>query len=389
MFSVNGSTWQVQSTNAHASNILANMNSQLQAQGLPIVTATVGNVLWFYCLAAGQEIAQLVDIPLNAAKNSFDLANCDDNQIYSLLPIAGTSLIPASYSSMYVTFTATAGGPLTVASGSHVVVSGLTNKFITQSVITIPASQSGTVFTIADSTGPITVVSGQANGLVESYANFKSVINNSPCLVGSNIETATAARARMLAGNTIGNNLNGLITALRGLPGITGANAYFNYGLGGLVLPGIAGNITIAPRTCYIVVNGQSSHIASTYWSIMNAPTQGAQVQNVVTLSNQTIPISYDYASPSPVYLKVYVQSSTISNGGYQSALYNVIAGITGAMGQVITSDYMMQQIGNFPYANIEGVLVSLDGVNFGVAVNIPCNGYPVFSAAYTTIVAQ
>ena len=45
MFSVNGSTWQIQSTNAHASNILANMNSQLQAQGLPIVTATVGNVL--------------------------------------------------------------------------------------------------------------------------------------------------------------------------------------------------------------------------------------------------------------------------------------------------------------------------------------------------------
>ena len=66
-----------------------------------------------------------------------------------------------------------------------------------------------------------------------------------------------------------------------------------------------------------------------------------------------------------------------------------MIAGITGAMGQVITSDYMLQQIGNFPYANIEGVLVSSDGVNFGVAVNIPCNGYPVFSTAYTTIVAQ
>ena len=70
MFSVNGSTWQVLSSNAHASNILANMNAALQAQGLPILTATTGNILWFYCLAAGQEIAQNVDIPLNAAKNS-------------------------------------------------------------------------------------------------------------------------------------------------------------------------------------------------------------------------------------------------------------------------------------------------------------------------------
>ena len=389
MFSVNGSTWQVLSSNAHASNILANMNAALQAQGLPILTATTGNILWFYCLAAGQEIAQNVDIPLNAAKNSFDIANCDDNQIYSLLPIAGTSLIPASYSSMYVTFTASTGGTLTVASGSHVVVSGLSNMFITQSTLVVPANTSASVFTIADSTGPIVVVSGQANALVESYANFKSCINNAPCLVGSNIETASSARARLLAGNTIGNNLNGVILALRALPGIVGANVYFNYGLSPLVLSGSPSNITLNPRTAYIVVNGQSSQIASTYWGIMNAPTQGGQVQNVVTLSNQSVPIYYDNAFPVPVYLKIYIQSSSITNGGYQSALLNIIANIAGTMGQLITSEYVGNQIGNFPYANIEGVLVSVDNVNFGVAVNVPCNGYPVYSAAYTTIVAQ
>ena len=54
MYTVSGSTWQPLSTQTHASNILSNMNAQLQAQSLPIVTATVGNVLWYYCLAAGQ-----------------------------------------------------------------------------------------------------------------------------------------------------------------------------------------------------------------------------------------------------------------------------------------------------------------------------------------------
>jgi len=397
MYSVAGSTWQVLSSNAHASNILANMNAALQAQGLPILTATTGNILWFYMLAAGQEIAQNIDIPLNAAKNSFDIANCDDNQIYSLLPIAGTTLIPASYSSMYVTFTATNGGALTVASGSHVIVSGLTNKFITQSDLTVPAGTSASVFAVADSTGPVIVVSGQANGMVESYSNFSSVTNYAPCLVGSNIETAAAARARLLSGNTVGNNLNGVILALRGLPGVTGANVYFNNGLStlaisGLTVSGTYSQINLPARTAYIVVQGGSNQIASTYWNLMNAPTySGLQntVQNVTTLSNQTFGINYDTAVGVNVYVKVYLQASTIINSGYQAALYNTLAALVTPMGQILTTEYLGPQLANFPWATIQGVMLSLDGVNYGVVVNMPANGYAKFSSQYTTVVLQ
>ena len=397
MYSVAGSTWQVLSSNAHASNILANMNASLQAHGLPILTATTGNILWFYMLAAGQEIAQNVDIPLNAAKNSFDLSNCDDNQIYSMLPIAGTALIPASYSSMYVTFTATNGGALTVASGSHIIVSGLSNKFVTQSNLTVPAGTSASVFTIADTPGQIIVVSGQANGLVESYANYASVTNYAPCSVGSAIETAAQARARLLAGNTVGNNLNGVILALRGLPGVTGANVYFNNGLStlamsGLTISGTNSIINLPSRTAYIVVQGGSNQIASTYWNLMNAPTySGLQntVQNVATLSNQTFGINYDTAVGVNVYVKVYLQTSSIINSGYQAALYNTLASLATPMGQILTTEYLGQQLANFPWATIQGVLLSLDGVNYGVVVNIPANGYAKFSAQYTTLVLQ
>ena len=397
MYSVAGSTWQVLSTNAHASNILANMNANLQAQGLPILTATTGNVLWFYMLAAAQEIAQNVDIPLNAAKNSFDLSNCDDNQIYSMLPIAGTSLIPASYSSMYVTFTATNGGILTVTSGSHVIISGLSNKFVTQSTLVVPASQSASVLAVADTAGSIIVVSGQANALVESYANFGSVTNYAPCSVGSVIETAAQARARLLAGNTVGNNLNGVILALRGLPGVTGANVYFNNGLGTLAISGLTVSGTFAPinlpaRTAYIVVQGGSLNIASTYWSLMNAPTySGLQntVQNVTTLSNQIFPINYDTAVGLNVYVKVYLQQSSIINSGYQAALVNALLAINTPMGQVLTTEYLGQQLSSFPWATIQGVLLSLDGINYGVVVNMPANSYAKFSAQYTVIVLQ
>ena len=389
MYTLNGSTWQVLSTQQHATNILSNMNTQLQSQGLPPVIATTGNILWFYCLAAGQEIAELVDQPLSAAKNSFDIANCDDNQIYSLLPIAGTSLIPASYSSMYVVFTAASTGSLIIPSGSHVAVSGLTNRFITQSAITIPANTSAQMFTVADSTGPIIVVSGQVSGLLESLANFGSVVNNAPCSVGSVIETAAQARARILAGNTISNNLNGLILALRGLPGIQGANAYFNPYLTASSLVGISGAINLPARTAYMVVVGSSSAIASTYWNIMNAPTYGGQAQTIVTLSNQTYTINYDYASPVNVYVQVFIQANSIANSSYAGALYTALSNISVTMGQLLTSDFMLTQLQSYVFASINGVLLSMSGSNYGVSVPIPVNSYAVFTQAYTTIVLQ
>jgi hypothetical protein len=389
MFTLNGSPWTVQSTQQHATNILANMNSLLQAQSLSPIIATTGNILWFEILAAAQEIAERVDQPLSAAKNSFDIANCDDNQIYSLLSIAGTSLIPASYSSMNVTFTAASTGSLTVPSGSHVLISGMSNKFITQSTIVVPANQSLSVYTIADTTGPIIVVSGQVSGLLESYANFGSVVNTTACSVGSNIETAAQARARLLQGNVIQNNLNGLILALRSLPGVQGANAYFNYLLTASSLTTVSGLLSLPPRTAYMVIYGSSPNIASTYWNIMNAPTYGTQSQTVVTLSNQSFVINYDYAVPVNIYVQVFIQSSSIKNSSYVGALYTALANIPVSMGQLLTSEYMINQLSSYNFATIEGVLLSTNGTNYSVSVNIPVNGYAQFTSAYTSIVLQ
>ncbi len=294
MYTISGSTWQVLSSQEHAANILANWNALLAAQGLDTITATTSNIGWLFCLAAGQEIAENVDQPLNAAKNSFDLNNCDDEQLYNVLPLAGTSLIPASYSSMYVSFGATANGPLSVASGSHITISGLSAKFVTQSDLTIVASGTGRVFAVCDTAGAVIVVSGQVNGIVESVANLAYVTNYEACSVGRGIETASELRARLIAGNTISNNVDGLTIALRSLAGVTNANAYFNNTLASITLSGTSGDITIPARTSYMVIQGSSSEIASTYWDHMLAPTYGSQSQTVTSLSNQSFTIYYD-----------------------------------------------------------------------------------------------
>ena len=389
MYTVNGSTWQVLSTATHASNILATMNANLQTQGLPTLTATTGNALWFFCLAAGAEIASNVDLPLSSAKNSFDMANCDDNQLYTVLPLAGTNLIPASYSSMYVTFTAASTGTLTVPSGTMVAVSGLATTFATTTSIVVPANTSLNVYAIANATGPVVVVSGQANAIVGSLANFGSVNNNAPCLIGSAIESAPQVRQRILKGQTVGNNLNGLILALRSLPGVIGANVYFNPLLTASSLTNASGIFSLPARTAYMVIVGSSANIGSTYWNLMTAPTYGTQQQTVVTLSNQSIPISFDYATPLSVYVQVFVQNSTILSTGYLQALYLAIEAIVPPIGVPLTSEYMLTQLSSYVGATLEGVLLSLTGSNYVVAVNLPSNTYAQFVQACIQVIAQ
>ena len=384
----NGSTWTPQTTIQHANNMLATLNATLLSLSLPTLTPSYSNIIWLILLAVGA-IAAVFDQALSAAKNSFNIASCDDAQILNLLPIAGTSLIPGSYSTLNVIVTATSGGTLTVPSGSHVIVSGISNRFLTQSTITVPAGTSVTTPTVCDTIGAISVVSGQVSGFVESFSNFGSVINTVSAVLGSPQETVAQVRTRLLNGNTVANNINGLITALKELPGIVNAAAYFN--ISPTLTLTLSGVITLNPRTVYMVVNGSSSLIASTYASLMNAPTQGTMIQNFVTLAGQSIPIYYDQAVLGYVWVKVYVNQNYTQQQGFQ---YQIQAAITSLanlvqIGQPITAEFVSQAFNNFVYCTINGVAVSSDGINYSRVVNMAANAVPTFSGSYVSIVLE
>ncbi len=387
-YTVNGSTWTPQTTIQHANNMLATLNATLLSLSLPTLTPSYSNIIWLILLAVGA-IAAVFDQALSAAKNSFNIASCDDAQILNLLPIAGTSLIPGSYSTLNVIVTATSGGTLTVPSGSHVIVSGISNRFLTQSTITVPAGTSVTTPTVCDTIGAISVVSGQVSGFVESFSNFGSVINTVPAVLGSPQETVAQVRTRLLNGNTLSNNINGLITALKELPGVINAAAYFN--ISPTLTLTLSGVITLNPRTVYMVVNGSSSLIASTYASLMNAPTQGTMLQNFVTLAGQNIPIYYDQAVLGYVWVKVYVNQNYTQKQGFQ---YQIQAAITSLanlvqIGQPITAEFVSQAFNNFVYCTINGVAVSSDGINYSRVVNMAANAVPTFSGSYVSIVLE
>jgi hypothetical protein len=69
--------------------------------------------------------------------------------------------------------------------------------------------------------------------------------------------------------------------------------------------------------------------------------------------------------------------------------LYIAIQAIVPPIGVPLTSEYMLTQLSSYVGATLEGVLLSLTGSNYTVAVNLPFNTYAQFVQARIQVIAQ
>lgn len=382
-FDINGITWTPETASQHAQEILVAMNALLTAQGLPTVSATPANALWLFMLAIGSK-EQTQDNDLSAAINSFNLALCDDQQISNLLPIAGTALIPGAFSLVNMKVTAGAGS-VTVPSGTLLPYG--TVNFATTSGITLTSGIIGYVDAVCDTLGPTVV---PASGLIAfgtNIPNLSSVYNPTAAIVGRYTETQSQARQRLILGQTIGWNLNGVQTALSAIPGVTSALVYFNQDtMNTLVL---TGGLTVLPRHCRIIIAGTDSSgtlIASEYLSRITPPTDGELSQTYTFLSGQVFSVFYTAATTQSVYVKVYYDVNKSTQSGFGTLITQILESLTFEIGETISSNTILDALIGFQYASIIGATVSLDGVTYSNKVSI--NGQAVPSVTTVTLVA-
>jgi len=439
-FTINGVVYTPQTASQHAQNMLSDMNSQLTALSLPTLTATQSNALWWALLVQGSVDAQQ-DLLLNQAANSLNIALCDDDQVLNLLPIAGTSVIAASPSSVTLTVTASSAG-CTVPLGSTV-YSG-TYIFSTTQVLTLGANASGSVAAICTTNGPVTVSANTLTAFNPTITGVSSVTNPTAAVVGRNIETVAQTRTRLLFGGANINALTGANTYLKNLAGITQANVFFNVAtttsvpyklngilslangstvtsgfayvinvvgttnwtsLYGVVSPAIGSyfvsNATAAitgsgtcqkalpPRTAQIVLSGTSTLIASTYLDWMSSPTQGALSQNWTSPSGQAISVSYDVATTRLIYVQVNVLATGYLEAGYDNYIRTTIAGLNpyATIGQNVTTQTIANLFSTYTGATMVSYQISLDGSTWSNSVLVDYNMVPVYTASTVYIV--
>ena len=277
-FNINGETWQPKTAVEHADLIIDKINELLQENNVTDKDGNIvqlnknyGNALYLLALGDGNRFADN-DAELSKAINSFNIELADDQQIENLLPIAAITRNPGSYSTLKLTVTASEDGECVVPAGTKAPFENM--NFVTQYEVIIPAGHSQTIDTVADTIGPVVVLTGEVTAFDNEIANLESVINNESSVPGNAAETTTSLRKRILKGQTIPYSLDGVKLALEELTGINHARVYFNYNVeGNLTLPG---DIEILPRTAYLVINGESEKLAETYAKYMSAPTQNA-----------------------------------------------------------------------------------------------------------------
>ena len=389
-FTLNGTTIVPLTATEYAQEMLDSMNTSLIAAGLPPMSATQANALWWTLQAQGIVKAELVQM-LYQASLSQNIALCDDDQVLALLPTAGTSLIPASASTVTLTVTATAAGA-TIPVGSTIPAGNYSFKTI--SAITVPASGTATVGAQCTVTGPITVAAGTMTAFSPTIAGVSSV-TNTDAVPGRNVETTAQVRQRLISGGALNSGLTGAISAIRALPGITQANVLFNYGLpGGMTLTGYP--TSLAYRNAIIFVVGNSDGIANAYYQYMNASTQTGSIANLTstyyTDAGQAMTVNYEKAVAQNVYVNVqYVNSSNVPVN-IETLVENVIMALNGTfqIGAKISTIPIYQAFNGFNAAQILGVNLSLTstGGPYSQTVTMNANAYPVFTAANITVTA-
>lgn len=392
-FSVNGITFTPGTAFDHATSMLNYMNGLLQGQNLPTLEANNGNALWWTLLGQGSLDAGFDQIVMQATA-SLNVPMADDQQIINLLPIAGTELLPATYS--VITFTVTAGaGICSIPSGTHVPFGQY--NFNTLVNLTVPISGVSNVQAICDTLGPITVPEGAIYlTSLTGINNLVSITNLFPAIPGSPTETPAQARQRIIAGKNIGVGIDGAITGIRSLPGVGQANVYWNYLTSGyLPVSGLA--FGLPPRTAWILVQNPVPDIAITYLSYMTLPTSGALFQpafheNYVTLAGQNFPVFYDLASTQQIYAKVFIDQNKVLQNGYEVLLRNEVLALNGSfgIGQRVSSEIVSVQLQDFQPATVLGVLLSLtSGGTYGMDVQPKFNSIPFFLASGIQVILQ
>ena len=384
-FSVNDVPWEPESALEHATQALNALN-QLQAQqGRELIVASPQNVIWLMLLGEGT-LAANQDLAIEAAGNSLSVSLADDNQILNLLPVSGTSLQPATFSTVTLSVAATSAGSCVVPKGSHAnYINGIT--FITSEELTVAPNDTGTVNAVCSVTGPVIASANQITSFQETIANLLTVTNPDASIAGRNQETISQVRNRLEQGNILNWGVDGLIRALLRIPGITQAVAYFNPStITDLILPG---GVTISPRNALMIVIGSDPSgvgIANAYAQSMNAPTEGSESQNYITKAGQTIPINFDYGGTEDIYVKVTYDDSQPTQAGFETLIKDAIMTLIPVLGTTQSTAIVMASLQGFQYATILTAEVSLDGITYSYEAVIDADKVAVYDPSRIVI---
>lgn len=183
-------------------------------------------------------------------------------------------------------------------------------QFAFQEDVELDATGKATAELISTETGAFTrVLPNTVTKLVEPASEITSIHNPQPAYGGSDIESDSAYRKRLLKANeSKGKATAGAVElAVLNTPGVRSANVIFNR----KNEVDLDGN---PPKSIHAyVLGGTKEDIAESLYDSVGATTEtvGEQVVSIKDLSGNLHEVRFDYASVVPIYIRVSIKTNT------------------------------------------------------------------------------
>lgn len=336
---------------------------------LVTIAATPTNPLYIILWGLGY-LVSIIQKLLYSIGCGFSIQEASEKQLLNLADLAGIKRQQATKTTIDLVVYSLTEGSNDCSITTADIVTIASHVYRPAFNITIPVNSVGHVILVCDDAGSF-VVSEDTMTDFDTPIPYMRAFKQYASIPGHEAESISSLRERMQRRIYSGTSLDIAQDAILALDGVTTCSIYFNPSVD---TPASVHNITCAPRSALLFVQGYNANIAKTFFQNMACMTNPASVertvtQNYVTHAGQVIPVYMIAPAQVVCRIRVYVDISVSEEIVQQmkDAIMSLCRSVQA--GQSVTSRMILDQLEDYKAYGLQGAMVGSDTDAFSYKV--------------------
>lgn len=336
---------------------------------LIVIEETPSNPLYMILWGLGYLVA-IIQKLIYSISCAFSIQEASEKQLLNLADLAGIKRQQATKTTIdLVVYSLTTGDNACVITTEDIVtIDG--HVYRPAFNLTIPVNSVGHVILVCDDEGSYSISEDVMTDF-DTPISFMRAFKQYASTPGHAEESITSLRERMQRRIYSGTSLDIAQDSILALEGVTTCSIYFNPSVD---TAATVHNITCAPRSALLFVQGYNANIAKTFFQTMACMTNQASVertitQNYVTHAGQVIPVYMITPTQVVCRIRVYVDIS-ITEEVVQSMKDSIMSLCRSIQaGQTVTSRMILDQLEDYKAYGLQGAMIGTDTDAFSYKV--------------------
>ena len=380
MILLDGVEYDVKTPNENTDDLVTYINNYCESNNIQNslgevihIEANEANPFYQLCYGLGY-LTSVMQRLIYSAGCGISVAEASPRQLLNLADIAGihrTAATRTVIQGVVYSNLADAGAvpcSITQSLEATVTISGTGVTFHPAFDVTVPVGESRSIVLIAEEYGAFNIAANTITAFDDTVPGFR-LMSTGASTPGQDEESISSLRERLQRRTVEGTQVERAATAIQNLEGVSLCNIYFNYSPRNSEQVAYGDtNITVAPRTALVLVQGWSNDIAKVFYRYMLCATSGSEVSGAQSLSyitkaGQELTVYVVPPKQIPIYINIYIKDSLSYEqvDGIKDIICSLAANLT--IGETLSSVDITSVVGeNYTNLEIQGAELSLPG---------------------------